>query len=120
METKKILCKKCDRLLDTKYFYFRRNEFGKVKYIPRCKACYGVKNPDKVRTTLPPEEKPKKKEVSSFINEMEIKGGSFDFVDSLRLVDIFTRQFGIINTSFTVEEELMYMWEKMKEVNRKK
>lgn len=112
----KITCKNCKKELEKKYFYTRKDKHDRDKIIKRCKWCYGVKNPEKVRVYVPSDEKPEKIEIIKFITEMNNKKANFNFVDSLRLIDIFTRQYGVIYTSLPVEDELMYMWEKMKEL----
>lgn len=114
------LCKKCGVEKELKYFYKRKNKYDIEKPTGSCKSCLGIKNPDKITTHKTIEEKPTKKQLSAFIREMEAKRGQFDFVDSLRLINIFTQQYGIVFTNFTIEEELMYMWEKLKDENRKK
>jgi len=121
MMTEKRLCKKCGVEKDLQYFYKRRNNKHCIeKATGSCKHCLGIKNPDKITFNKTIEVKPTKKELSAFVHEMEIKLGHFDFVDSLRLINIFTQQYGLVFTSFSIEEELMYMWEKLKNEIRKK
>ena len=110
-----IKCKKCLDLKEEKYFYKNKDN----TYKKTCKWCLGVKNPDKknkkriIKYTIDTK-KPSKKELVSFINEMNYKCGYFDFLDCLRLVDIFTRKNGIISTKLSMEDELMYMWLELK------
>lgn len=119
--TETRLCKKCGVEKELRYFYKRKNnKYSVEKATGSCKHCLGIKNPDKITTQKTTEVKPTKKQLSAFIREMEAKRGQFDFVDSLRLINIFTQQYGIVFTNFTIEEELMYMWEKLKDENRKK
>lgn len=115
------VCKVCDNILPIHHFYYNKGGDGKYRYSARCKSCLGIKNPDKVvRQHTKAEKQPTKKEINRFIDEMKKKSSYFDFVDSLRLIDIFTRQFGIVFTSLPVEQELLYMWESIKKVNGKK
>jgi|688.fasta_scaffold87208_7 hypothetical protein len=110
------VCKICDKDLPLHLFYQIKDVYGNVRHRARCKICLGIKKFDKITVKKTPDVLPKKSEVKSFIDEMNNKGGQFDFVDSLRLVDIFTRQYGIVWTNFSIEDELLYMWERMKEV----
>jgi hypothetical protein len=114
------ICNKCEQQRELKYFYCKRDKHGREKYINICKWCLGVKNPDKKLKFKTEDKKPSKKEMMDFIDEMNYKSGYFDFVDCLRLVDIFTRQNGIVHTTLSTEHELMYMWEELKHKMRKK
>jgi hypothetical protein len=107
-------CNKCEEIKELRYFYSRTDKYGRVRYGYTCKSCLGVKNPERITKQKTIEVKPTKKEIKSFVKEMSDKGGYFDFVDSLRLIDLFTRQNGIVFTNFSIEDELMYMWEELK------
>ena len=113
-------CKRCSRELDLRFYYSRRDKVGKERYDNICKYCLGIKNPEKIRPKDNKEEKPSVKELMAFIDEMKRKNGYFDFIDSLRLVDIFTRQNGIVFTTFSIEDELVWMWEELKDKNGRK
>jgi len=114
------VCKKCEEQRELKYFYCRRDKHGREKHTNICKWCLGVKNPDRKHKFKTEDKKPSKNEMMAFIDEMSKKHGYFDFVDCLRLVDIFTRQNGIVFTTLSMEDELMWMWEELKDKNGKK
>jgi hypothetical protein len=55
-------------------------------------------------------------EVRLFINEMDArKRGYFDVVDIYRLIHYYTELKGVIYTDLSIEDELMMMWEELKE-----
>lgn len=48
-----------------------------------------------------------------FIDKVKGQRGWVDTVDAFLLVHFFTQRFGIIYTDLSIEDELIYMWEKM-------
>jgi len=127
MDERIVFCKKCERYLDRKYFYSKivylkggRNKIGGLEkrvLIKPCKFCHGTKKSGE-RVAYPPneKEKPLKKEINAFIKDMKSKSGYFDFIDCLRLIDIYTRQFGVVWTTMLPEDEMLLMWEKLKQL----
>lgn len=49
-----------------------------------------------------------------FIDKVNKQRGWVDTVDAFLLVHFFTQRFGIIYTDLSIEDELIYMWEKLK------
>jgi hypothetical protein len=52
-----------------------------------------------------------------FIEKVKRQGGWVDIVDVYRLIDLYTERFGILFTELSIEDELMYMWIKIQEVD---
>lgn len=55
-----------------------------------------------------------------FIQKVNKQRGWIDELDAYRLVSIFTDNFGVIYTELPIEMELLYMWEKLNEVENEK
>lgn len=115
-------CSNCKFELDEMFFYGRKRADGKYKADGKCKFCLGVKNPYKRSKKKPiykDEPEPSSRELNDFIIEMKRKNAQFSFVDCLRLVDLFVRKEGVIFTTLTMEDELLWMWETLKNKNLK-
>lgn len=63
-----------------------------------------------------PQKKDKKngKKIKAFIIEMENKDHLFDVVDSLRLIDLYTTEYGVLWSGLQPEAELTYMYQEIK------
>jgi hypothetical protein len=57
---------------------------------------------------------------NDFIEYIENKRGWVDLIDILNLISIYTDEYGLLKTNLSIENELIYMYNKLKEDNIKK
>lgn len=56
----------------------------------------------------------KKMKKEELINKIERQAGYIDALDAYRLISLYTDEFGILKTKLSVEDELIYMYMKLK------
>ncbi|MFY8159766.1 MAG: hypothetical protein ACOVNU_00410 [Candidatus Kapaibacteriota bacterium] len=56
------------------------------------------------------------KELEMFINKVNRKDGWIDYIDAFRLIDIYTKNYGVLTTRLSIEDELIIMWDKVKKI----
>ena len=60
------------------------------------------------------------KELQMFINKVNIKKGWIDYIDAFRLVNLYTNCYGVLSTTLSIEDELVYMWNKINNIEIEK
>jgi len=49
-----------------------------------------------------------------FVEKVNKQSGWIDTLDAFCLIHFFTERFGVVYTELSIEDELMYMWERLK------